>query len=289
MEKRILKAVEVIDPVSGINIRKHSVTSASTQAHSHDFMEMFIIVSGNVFHIINNEKILLEAGDLVLVRPDDTHCYRQNRKNDCELINFAFPMETFSAAESFISSQYSLDGIFEPRLAPTRKLSGAVKNELVEKLRKSSEILLNEPKFARISFKLLIIETLCLFKNEKKSPVINEMPEWLLRTTEEMQKKENLKRGLSALRKIASRSDEHISRSFKIHINRTPTDFINELRVKYAASNLMSTDDKIDFIAMESGFSNLSHFYHVFKDFFGVSPKKYRRSHSRNTINLKFI
>ena len=287
MKKRVLKAAEVIDLVSGINIRKHTVTSATTEPHSHDFMEIFIVISGNVFHIVNNKKIFLDEGNLILIRPDDSHCYRQNRKSDCELINIAFPMETFKVAQSFISAEYSLDKIFEAELPPTRKLTCTDKDELVEKLMKSSEILLNDPKFAKISFKLLIIEMLCLFKSENKSPARNEIPEWLLKTTDEMQKKENLKRGLPALRKIACRSDEHISRSFKNHLDRTPTDFINDCRVKYAASSLLNTDDKIDFIAMETGFSNLSHFYHVFKDNFSMSPGKYRKTHSRNTINIK--
>ena len=127
---------------------------------------------------------------------------------------------------------------------------------------------------------------LCLFRGEKKSPAIREIPEWLLKAADGMQNKDNLKKGLSSLRKLACRSDEHISRSFKNHLDRTPTEFINELRVKYAASSLLNTDDKIDFIAMESGFSNLSHFYHVFKDFFGISPKRYRGLNSRNTINI---
>ncbi|MFA6291734.1 MAG: helix-turn-helix transcriptional regulator [Victivallales bacterium] len=277
---------DFIDPVSGINIRKHTVTSATTKPHSHDFMEIFIIVSGKVFHLVNNEEALLTSGDLVLIRPDDAHSYRQNKKDECELINIAFSMETFRAARNFISSEYSLDEIFEADIPPSRKLSCAEKDELVGKLMKSSEILLNDPKFAKISFKLLIIEMLCLFRSERKSLVKNEIPEWLLKTTDEMQKKENLKKGLPALRRIACRSDEHISRSFKNHIDRTPTDFINDCRVKYAASSLLNTDDKIDFIALETGFSNLSHFYHVFKDFFGVPPKKYRRLNSRNTINI---
>lgn len=286
MKVPVLKLTDFIDPVSGINIRRHTVTSATTKPHSHDFMEIFIIVSGNVLHIVNNEKIHLADGNLVLVRPDDVHSYRQSRKNDCELINIAFPIETYSSAESFISSEYSLDEIFKAALPPTRKLSCADKDELLRKLEKSSDFLLNDPKFAKISFKLLIIEMLCLFKSEKKNGCENEIPDWLLKTAEEMQRKENLKKGLSALRKIASRSDEHISRSFKYHLGSTPTDFINQSRIRYAASNLLNTDDKIDFIAVESGFPNLSHFYHVFKDFFGISPKKYRRLNSRNTINI---
>jgi len=69
MKEAVLKAANVIDPVSGINIRKHTVTSATTKPHSHDFMEIFIIISGNVFHIVNNDKILLDEGDLILIRP----------------------------------------------------------------------------------------------------------------------------------------------------------------------------------------------------------------------------
>jgi AraC family cel operon transcriptional repressor len=67
---------------------------------------------------------------------------------------------------------------------------------------------------------------LCLFKSEKKNPDRNEIPVWLLKTAYEMQKRENMKKGLPALRKIACRSDEHISRSFKNHLDKTPTEYI---------------------------------------------------------------
>lgn len=286
MEELVLKADKTLDPVFGINIRKHVFFSAAWGAHSHDFMEIFIILKGTILHLVNNKKLKLSEGDIVLIRPGDRHCYRYFRNRKCELMNLAFSLEMFRKTQGFIKPEYSLDRIFDSELPPAKRLSRTEMRGLVTRLMKSSENSLNDPGSGKISFKLIIAEMLCLFKDEKKSRIKKEIPEWVLKAVDGMQRRENLKEGLPALRKIACRSDEHISRSFKNYLDKTPTDFINESRIKYAASRLLNTDDKIDFIAMESGFPNISHFYHVFKGGFGISPKKYRRLNSRNTINI---
>ena len=281
-----LEAANTLDSVSGVNFRMHSVNSAMTELHNHDFMEVFTIVSGNVFHVVNGNAILLSEGDTVLVRPDDRHCYRHKKGCGCKLINLAFPVETFNEAKDYIGSDYSLGYIFEPELPPIKRLIPNDAAELVNKLTKAGESLMQDPKSARIIFKLLITEMLFLFTTEKKKATDEAIPGWLAKTISEMRKKENLQAGLPALRRIACRSDEHISRTFKICIGKTPTDFINGLRVKYAEASLSNTDDKIDSIAAESGFSNLSHFYHVFKGTVGCSPRRYRKSRSRNTVDV---
>ena len=56
-----------------------------------------------------------------------------------------------------------------------------------------------------------------------------------------------------------------------------PCDFINRERLKYSLFLLHETDCTILEISDSCGFSNLSHFYHLFRKSFSVSPHKARK------------
>jgi len=107
-------------------------------------------------------------------------------------------------------------------------------------------------------------------------------PAWIARLCAEMKAPRHFTRGLPALRDLAHKSPEHLCRSFRKHLGRTPTEFVNDLRLDYAARLLVENDDKIVAVALEVGFENLSHFYHEFRRRFGRSPADYRR-HVRRT------
>ena len=59
---------------------------------------------------------------------------------------------------------------------------------------------------------------------------------------------------------------------------KTPTQYINQERLKYAVYLLAQTDREILDICECCGFSNVSHFYHLFREQFGVSPAKFRKT-----------
>jgi AraC-like DNA-binding protein len=71
-------------------------------------------------------------------------------------------------------------------------------------------------------------------------------------------------------------SRSHFHALFKQETGRTFVEYLLSLRCAKAAELLMTTDSTILDIALASGFNNLSHFYHVFKRFKGVSPRKFR-------------
>jgi len=72
-------------------------------------------------------------------------------------------------------------------------------------------------------------------------------------------------------------SRSHFHALFKQETGRTFVDYLSWLRCNRAAELLVTTDRTILDIAMECGFNNLSHFYHVFKREKETSPKRYRR------------
>jgi len=92
-----------------------------------------------------------------------------------------------------------------------------------------------------------------------------------------MMKKRNFTEGLPALYRLANKSKEHLSRTFRRHLEKSPTEYINDLRLEYSARTIMSTNAKIVDICGDAGFESLSHYYHLFRKKYAISPIELRR------------
>lgn len=88
-----------------------------------------------------------------------------------------------------------------------------------------------------------------------------------------------------SLGKIAGRffvSSNYLSILFKREMNMNFIDYLTELRMKKAVVYLMKTDKSIEKICCEVGYRNKSHFYKVFKSYFGSTPQEYRNNRKRD-------
>ena len=77
----------------------------------------------------------------------------------------------------------------------------------------------------------------------------------------------------------------YLCRIFKKHLNKTPTEFINDIRIANAKLALEYTNRSILQICEEVGFDNTSHFYHLFKKDTGLSPKAFRELSSEVSVS----
>ena len=71
-------------------------------------------------------------------------------------------------------------------------------------------------------------------------------------------------------------SRSHFHSLFKKETGKTFIQYLNNLRCDKAGKLLITTDDTILDISLKSGFNNLSHFCHTFKDITGIPPARYR-------------
>ena len=100
-------------------------------------------------------------------------------------------------------------------------------------------------------------------------------PKWFFELINKMNFVENFTQGLPKMLKLAHISQEHLTREFRKYLNMSPTEFINDKRLTYAAELLSEEKYDITSICFMSGFNNLSHFYHKFKEKYKCSPKQY--------------
>lgn len=77
--------------------------------------------------------------------------------------------------------------------------------------------------------------------------------------------------------------------SFKRHFisvyKTTPGHWLQEQKLNHAYHLLMSTDKPVTDISFESGFENSTHFSHLFKKRFGLSPLKYRKENEVSRVS----
>lgn len=71
-------------------------------------------------------------------------------------------------------------------------------------------------------------------------------------------------------------STRHANAIFKEQFDKTPMQYLNEVRMEAAKRLLMETNNDISSICFEVGFEALSTFYRRFKEYTGISPNKFR-------------
>lgn len=82
------------------------------------------------------------------------------------------------------------------------------------------------------------------------------------------------------LAKVSGYSKEAFARLFKKHYHQSPINYLIELRLVKAKELLLATDLTLEHISAQSGFGSHIHFCNTFKSRVGVSPGRYRRTHT---------
>lgn len=75
---------------------------------------------------------------------------------------------------------------------------------------------------------------------------------------------------------IASMSPVSFNRFIKKRTNKTFVNYLNDIRVGYAARWLVEKDLSISEIAFKSGFNNIANFNRIFKSIKNTTPSQYR-------------
>lgn len=243
--------------------------------HTHDFPEIFWIERGEGRHHINGQVKRLRAGDLVFVRPEDRHWLEAVDARGFTLVNLAYhPRARLELLRRFRPE-------FAPLLAPEELLP--CRAELAAPTLAALRGQLAGLK--RVSSSRLNLEHFLLGLPAQIRPVTEElpaMPDWLRRACEELRRPEVFAQGARGFAKVSGRSAEHVARTVRQVFNLTPSDYVNRIRMEHAARELRVTTRPIADIALDCGVGNLSHFYVLFRQAHGRTPRAYRQENYRS-------
>lgn len=280
-----LRAKDIIDPeIEGYYVFFPFVEHITTREHHHDFYEIFLIASGSIYHHINGENVLLTSGALVFIRPDDRHFYSPDADQNCELINFAFLSETLHRAITYLGVDHQNMAFLQATRPPITQLTISEKNQLVPQLKAWGRLIYRDKTQSRLVLRGLLGDVIATYFLARSDQFTIEIPLWLQEVCQQMRRKEHFIAGRDALMRLANRTPEYVGRSFKTYLGITPSQFINDLRLDLAADLLLYTDNPVIDICFEVGFENLSHFHHLFRARWGISPLQFRKQYRRDII-----
>ena len=102
------------------------------------------------------------------------------------------------------------------------------------------------------------------------------VPSWLKRANEMLQDRYCEEITIGEIAAEVGVHPAHLSRAFRKHFRVSPGEFVRDLRLEFAASQLAGTTKSLTEVATASGFYDQSHFNRLFKVRYGTTPAKYR-------------
>jgi AraC family cel operon transcriptional repressor len=276
-----LAEVDFIDPEMDAHYAVHTTFDSLVSApHCHDFYELFVMRAGAVWHHVNGAVVMVRAGALVFIRPDDTHYYRAVDDAPFELINLAFPRRVIDGLLVYLGDGFDGRALLRPALPPTVQLSAGELVAVAARLAALPRYPYGQKQAVRVALRVLLADLFARYWLRATTPPADG-PDWLADLCVQMQDPAHFVEGVAAMQRIACKSPAHLSRTFQQVLHTTPTDFVNDLRLNYAANLLAHTDRPVLDVALAAGFGNLSYFYRLFRAAYGSPPAAFRRDQRR--------
>lgn len=200
------------------------------------------------------------------------------------MINIAFDEETFSALSFFLDGAFPFKSAVEAKEPCSVILSDEDSSYICLRTKRLASEKDRGDEHLRAETRLLLAEIFTRFFTLLPSTKMSKAPLWLVLAWEKMREKDNFTEGSSAFLRLCGKSYEHADRCLKKYYGVTVSEMINSLRINYAKNMIINSSLSISDICYDSGFSNLSWFYTLFKQSLGMTPGDFRKKYGSEEI-----
>jgi len=265
------------------------------RSHAHEFYEIQYVYSGSFKQRILDTEIFLQKGDLCFIAPNTTHKLWVN-SHDTIFINILVRSSTFRS--TFMNLMGKDDIISDFFTKNTYKTGSSpyilCKTNSEEILQRTILEMLDEcalPKkyserYLNSLLELFIIQLLRLHEfhftiGESTDNVENESILAIMRYIQNNFKTVTL----SDAAKFFNYSEAHLSRLVKKFTGKTFTNIIQTIKIQYSARLLLESKMSIAEIIDEVGYTDNSHFYRIFKQYYHMTPAQYQQDNLNQNEN----
>lgn len=275
-----------------VNLRSHERDRAHLHRHA-DFYELFYVCAGKGRHWNGEQAVPLQAGDLVLARPRDSHAFAGMAPAGLRFINVAFPAAAWRAFLALAEPPACAGWDMAPEPPMAHLSGGAVPSveaaflDVLAAYHRRPAMLELIGLWSVAVRALLGAATPADHGVRTAHPMDNAghaAPEWLASACLAMREPANLHAGLKRLQELAAVSEGHLRRSMRRYYGTTPVRFVADLRVEHAATLLVTSAASVTQVALRCGFSSPSYFSKEFTRAHGIAPRELRRRASRIVV-----
>jgi AraC-like DNA-binding protein/quercetin dioxygenase-like cupin family protein len=271
-------------PDSSFIVRSFDLEKFTVPFHYHPEFELTVILEGRGKRYVGNHMADFEENDLVLIGPDLPHCWKsetdpeQDHRAQSIVVHF---VKDFLGSDFFNKPELaSISGLLKKSASGIRFLDATA-----QQVKVSLELLAaEESAFGKMIILLGILEVLAgstEYVLLDHGGTVAQLPHI---HKERMNKAlgyivDNFRNDiiLSEVAAAVNMSPNAFCKYFKKTTGKTFMETVIEYRINFAMQQLLSTERPVAEIAMESGFSDISHFHKRFKRMIRLSPMQYRK------------
>lgn len=256
--------------------------------HWHYFIEMHYFISGSAKIFLNGDCYNVSEGDFILINSREVHSINVKIMDQAKYIVVKFDPEVlYSTAKTVFEAKY----IFPFTMAKSSHQKVFFSEEISDSpVPLYMKQIFEENSKQDYGFELAIRTSICglflwLLRNWHNKGLDLDMKS--LSKEIDIDKLQilfdyidrNYFEDITAeeMAKMCNMSYSYFSRQFKKVTRRTFKEYLNYVRVTEAEKILLSTDNNITQIALDTGFSNSSYFIKQFKHYKNISPKQFRK------------
>lgn len=230
-------------------------------AHSHELAHFCFVLSGNYAEKIGTRDFDRKPSALVYYPPDVSHAEKHNSNGRHFLVEI-----NNKGLEKIKDYGVRLN---EPVILGEESslwLAARMYKEFTER-----------DSFSGLALESITTELLIATSRQHTKKAENQPPKWLSRVIEYLHENFEHSVGLNDLAKIAEVHPTHLARVFRQFESCTAGDYVRKVRIEKARQKMLYSKQPLVEIALETGFSDQSHFTRSFKIITGMTPTEYRR------------
>ncbi len=253
----------------------------TTLRHKHEFVEMAYCLNGSVTHTFDDGTVMLQKGELLILNQNVYHAVQAAGRDDIMVNILVIPAYFESVFTVYGMEETPLYRFFLQCLLGDGK-PGYLYYKIgdILPLRNLIETLIwsvkNELPFKRSTNQLtmaLFLRLLQFYSDLEQSSRIEKDNVWLA----EQYIEEHYRDGtLEEAAKLLHCDYYRLSHEMREKTGATFTELMQERRLRQAKFLLESTDIPVIKIGADVGYNNMSYFYKLFHEAFGITPKQYR-------------
>ena len=263
---RKLLFAQVAEPGTwGYFARSRQQFSADPPLHTHDFHELSWVVRGSGAMHGPGARMALAAGDLVLVHASDQHGFEDDARTPMLRFNLAVAVSTWEE----LVHRYGVGE--DPMMCPPAQRRRQLDGHAMAMLQLACSDV-DAGRRDRLAIERVLTTVLALVRDHAAQAT---MPEWLAQGCQALADG-RWRQGVHGLVAASGRSREHVARVCREVLGKTPTEVVNDLRLRHFATRLEDSDGDIATLAEEIGFTNLTYLYRQFRHRYGLNPGAWR-------------
>ncbi|SJZ84995.1 helix-turn-helix domain-containing protein [Consotaella salsifontis] len=243
--------------------------------HDHEFYEIMIVLSGNGWHILNEQPHFITCGELFYIKADDHHSYE--KVSDLYLTNILFRPERTPSPDFLrvmLGAPAGEDNV-RRHWQVTEDVLGEIAPLIAALERETHSSSIHAEVMAQALFsQLAVLLSRARFADDEtgipQSAKLGHILNYLRHNCTEDIDFDDLARRFGY-------SSRTFNRLFRDATATTPHNYLVKLRLSRAMRALRKSEESITDVAFACGFNDSNYFSYSFSKMTGMSPSEYRR------------